>query len=242
MTRLALRSLWSRRLRTTLTIVAILLGVAMISGTYVLTDQIHHAFNDIFRTAYQKTSVTITPKVRFGQASDASGARITMPASLLARVREVPGVRYADGSAQAFTAVFIGGKLVKSNGAPTFIQSNSDPRFETGSWLAGGVPVKSGEAAVTSGFAARHHLAVGDAMAIVTDRGLETLRIAGIYRWPAEASLGGTIMIDAPLADVQRWFGLDGRLSSIDVAAAPGVTRRPSCATGSERRCRRRSR
>jgi len=51
MTRLALRSLLSRRLRTTLTIVAILLGVAMISGTYVLTDQITNGFNTIFNTA-----------------------------------------------------------------------------------------------------------------------------------------------------------------------------------------------
>ena len=48
-----------------LTVVAILLGVAMISGTYVLTDQIQHAFNDIFKTAYQKTSVVVTPKSSF---------------------------------------------------------------------------------------------------------------------------------------------------------------------------------
>ncbi len=224
MTRLALRSLLSRRLRTALTIIAILLGVAMISGTYVLTDQIHNAFNDIFKTAYQKTSVAITPKVPFGRASDASGAQTTMPAAILTRVRQVPGVQLADGSAQAFTAVFIGGKLIKSNGAPTFIQSNDNPRFETGSWIAGGVPTKTGDVAVTSGFAGKHHLALGDTLGVVTHSGLKTLRIAGIYRWPAEASLGGTIMVDAPLADVQRWFGLDGRLSSISVAAAPGVS------------------
>jgi len=224
MIRIALRSLMGRRLRTTLTVVAILLGVAMISGTYVLTDQIHNAFGDIFSTAYAKTPVVITPKLPFGQSGDASGAQITMPSSTLARVRHVPGVRYADGTAQAFTAVLVGGKLVKSNGAPTFIQSSGDPRFETGSWLAGGVPRASGEAAVTSGFAAKHHLSLGDPIAIVTRSGLKTLRIAGIYRWPAEASLGGTIMVDAPLSDVQRWFGLDGRLSSIDVAAAPGLS------------------
>ena len=223
MIRIALRSLLGRRLRTALTVVAILLGVAMISGTYVLTDQIHNAFNDIFSTAYSKTPVVITPKMSFGQASDASGAQITMPASTLARVRKVPGVRYADGTAQAFTAVFVGGKQVKSNGAPTFIQSNGDPRFETGSWLAGGVPRATGDVAVTSGFATKHHLAVGDHIAIVTRSGLKAVRIAGIYRWPAEASLGGTIMVDAPLADVQRWFGLGDRLSSIDVAATPGL-------------------
>ena len=223
MTRLALRSLLNRRLRTALTIIAILLGVAMISGTFVLTDQIHNAFNQIFRTAYQKTSVVVTPKVPFGRASDA-GAADAMPASILARVRDVPGVQAADGSAQAFTAVFVGGRHISSGGAPTFIQSSGDPRFDTGSWLAGGAPTRTGEVAVTGMFAAKHHLALGDDIGIVTRSGLRRLRIAGIYRWPAEASLGGTIMVDAPLGDVQRWFGLEGRLSSIDVAAAPGVS------------------
>jgi len=223
MTRLALRSLLGRRLRTALTILAILLGVAMISGTFVLTDQIHNAFNQIFGTAYQKTSVVVTPRTPFGQASD-PGASDTLPASTLARVRAVPGVQLADGSAQAMTAVFIDGKQIGSGGAPTFIQSNDDPRFDTGSWLSGGAPVHTGEVAVTSMFAARHHLALGDAISVATRSGLRTLRITGIYRWPAEASLGGTIMLDAPLRDVQRWFGLQDRLSSIDVAAAPGVS------------------
>jgi putative ABC transport system permease protein len=224
MTRLALRSLLSRPLRTALTIIAILLGVAMITGTYVLTDQIQNAFNDIFRTAYQKTSVVVSPKSAFGESHDASGGASSMSDSVLTRVRRVRGVAAADGTAQAFTAVFVRGKQVKSNGAPTFIQSNGDPRFETGSWIAGGAPSQTGEVAITSGFAAKHHLGIGDAIGVVTQRGLQTLRVSGVYKWPAEESMGGTIMVDAPLADVQRWFGLRGKLTAINVAADPGVT------------------
>ena len=224
MTRLALRSLLSRRLRTSLTIVAILLGVAMISGTYVLTDQITNGFNAIFNTAYQKTSVVVSPKATFGQSSDASGTAASLPSSTLAAVRAVPGVELADGSVQATTAVFVRGQQVRSNGAPTFVQSNGSPRFETGSWIAGGVPTGTDEVALTSLFAAKEHLGLGDTIQIVTQRGLQRLTVAGIYRWPAEASLGGTIMVDAPLADVQSWFGLEGRLSSVNVAAAPGVS------------------
>ena len=224
MTRLALRSLLSRRLRTSLTIVAILLGVAMISGTYVLGDQITNGFNAIFNTAYQKTSVVVSPKATFGQSGDASGTAASLPSSTLAAVRAVPGVELADGSVQATTAVFVRGKQVKSNGAPTFVQSNGSPRFETGSWVVGGVPAGADEVALTSRFATREHLGLGDTIQIVTQRGLRRLTVAGIYSWPAEASLGGTIMVDAPLVDVQSWFGLDGRLSSINVAAAPGVS------------------
>ena len=224
MMRLALRGLRDRPLRTGLTVVAILLGVAMISGTFVLTDQINRAFDEIFGTAYQKTSVVITPRLRFGSGSDASGAENSLPATLLARVRRVPGVRVAEGSAQAFTAVFVRGKLVSSGGAPTFIQSNGDPRLETGTWQSGRAPARTGEVAVTSLFAARHGVTTGATIGVATRAGLRALRVTGIYRWPAEDSLGGTIMIDAPLADVQRWFGLDGRLSGIEVGAAPGVS------------------
>ena len=48
MTRFAIRGLLSRKLRTALTALAIVLGVAMISGTYVLTDSIDQAFDRIF--------------------------------------------------------------------------------------------------------------------------------------------------------------------------------------------------
>ena len=48
MIRVALRGLLGRKLRATLTAVAIVLGVAMVSGTYVLTDSIDRAFDNIF--------------------------------------------------------------------------------------------------------------------------------------------------------------------------------------------------
>ena len=47
---LARRGMAQRRLRSALTAIAVLLGVSMISGTYVLTDQIHDSFEDILRT------------------------------------------------------------------------------------------------------------------------------------------------------------------------------------------------
>ena len=48
MIRVALAGLLGRKLRTALTAIAIVLGVAMVSGTFVLTDSIDKAFNSIF--------------------------------------------------------------------------------------------------------------------------------------------------------------------------------------------------
>ena len=53
MIRVALRGLLGRKLRTILTAIAIVLGVAMVSGTFVLTDSIDKAFNSIFTDVAQ---------------------------------------------------------------------------------------------------------------------------------------------------------------------------------------------
>jgi len=57
MTRIALKDLFGRKLRLLLTSLAIVMGVAMVSGTYVLTDSINAAFTSIFQTADRKSVV-----------------------------------------------------------------------------------------------------------------------------------------------------------------------------------------
>ena len=70
MTAVALRGLAGRKLRAALTALAIVLGVAMISGTYVLTDTIDKAFSNIFTTIYEDTDAVITGKSAFGDEND----------------------------------------------------------------------------------------------------------------------------------------------------------------------------
>ena len=53
MVTVALKGLAGRKVRASLTAIAIVLGVAMISGTYVLTDPITSGFNTIFEKSYQ---------------------------------------------------------------------------------------------------------------------------------------------------------------------------------------------
>ena len=60
MIRAELRGLLGRKLRTILTAVAIILGVAMVSGTFVLTDSIDKAINSIFTDSRQGSDAVIT--------------------------------------------------------------------------------------------------------------------------------------------------------------------------------------
>ncbi|MGZ4381265.1 MAG: hypothetical protein ACXVZ3_07585, partial [Gaiellaceae bacterium] len=65
MIKVALRSLMGRKLRFALTAFAIVLGVAMVTGTYMLTDSINRAFGGIFTEIYRGTDATITGKAAF---------------------------------------------------------------------------------------------------------------------------------------------------------------------------------
>jgi len=65
MLRIALRSLGSRKLRSALTALAIVLGTAMIAGTFVLTDQVTGAFDEIFEKANKGVDVVLSRKEAF---------------------------------------------------------------------------------------------------------------------------------------------------------------------------------
>ena len=58
----ALRGMAGRKLRAVLTAFAIVLGVAMMSGAYVLTDTIDKAFDTIFVESYAGTDAVVTGK------------------------------------------------------------------------------------------------------------------------------------------------------------------------------------
>ena len=65
MLRVALKGLLGRKLRAALTAVAIVLGVAMMSGTFVLTDTIKAAFTSIFEVSYKNADVIVSGKTAF---------------------------------------------------------------------------------------------------------------------------------------------------------------------------------
>ena len=67
---LVLRGLVQRKLRVLLTAIAIALGVALMAGTYILTDTINHTFSEVFGSAYANKAVVVTK----GKRSDGVAA------------------------------------------------------------------------------------------------------------------------------------------------------------------------
>jgi putative ABC transport system permease protein len=105
----ALKGLLGRKTRAALTAVAIVLGIAMVSGTYVLTDTIKAGFSGLFTTVYQNADAVISGKSAIGTSQDNNtpGLAPSFPESLLARVRALPDVADAGGNV-AYPTLLVG--------------------------------------------------------------------------------------------------------------------------------------
>ena len=226
MTRVALKGLWGRKLRTVLTAVAIVLGVALVAGTLVLTDSIQKAFDNIFTDSRQGSSVVISGKSAFN-LSDGSGATAPpLQASLLQTVQSQPNVAEAEGSVSG-EAQIIGsnGKAIVYGGAPNlgFSIANGASRFNPltlveGAWPHGDQVVIDGSTADKEGFK------VGDTVGVQGRGPVEQLHISGIVKFGSVSTIGGATLAGFDLPTAQRIFDMQGKLDEIAVAAKPGVS------------------
>ena len=117
MTKVALRGLLSRKLRSVLTGFAVVIGVAFVVGTLVFTDTIDESFKNLFERTSQGVDVSV--EARQAVKSDFS-VPPTMPADTLEKVKAVPGVEKAEGGVSSDgTLVDRKGKAITSNGPPT---------------------------------------------------------------------------------------------------------------------------
>ena len=222
MSRFVLRGLLTRKLRTALTSIAILLGVAMIAGTFVITDQISRAFNDIFEQANKGTDVILSHKVSFTTDNGQPGP---LPESMIARVRGVPGVAKAAGQIQAEGGLVVRGKYASSTGgAPNIVFSATPKPFNTSTLVRGHWPASEGEVAVNSKFADDQHLKLGQRLGLTTQTGVVPVHLAGVFDFGNVSSIGGATLIVTTFADAQSWYDREGKTSIILVSARHGVS------------------
>src|SRR5437764_768021 len=73
----SLKGMAGRKLRTVLTALAVVLGVALIAGTYILTDTINHQFDQIFAQGPAQP-YTVVGIAKFGKLSGLAGAAIAV--------------------------------------------------------------------------------------------------------------------------------------------------------------------
>jgi len=220
---LVLRGFLGRKLRVLLTAVAIALGVALMAGTYILTDTINNSFAGIFKTANRGHDVVIVPAQRLGSTVRSQVSPLTE--GMLAQVRAVPGVAVASGGIfNLGTFLDVHGKRLTSGGAPAFVASEVPARFESFSPIAGHFPAGADEVAIDQATAERSGLKVGEQLLIAASAPAKRYAIVGIVKFAGSQSFGGAGAAILTLAEAQRMVGEQGRYDQLDVAATPGMT------------------
>ena len=220
----ALRGLLGRKLRTILTAVAIVLGVAMVSGTFVLTDSIDKAFNLIFTDVRKGSDAVVTGKA--ATSTNSGSTAPTLQASLLDQVRALPDVAAAEGNVGG-SAHLIGhnGKSIVFGGAPNlgFSISNGASRFNPLSLVQGTWP-HGNEVVIDRQTADKKHFAVGQMIGVQAEGPVTQLRISGLVKFGTSSlQIGGATLAGFDVATAQRLFDKPGQFDEIDIAAKPGV-------------------
>ena len=228
MLRFALKGLAGRKFRASLTALAIVVGVAMISGTYVLTDTINNGFNNIFQVSYKNADVVISGKAAFETGGNQNAVQPpTFPESLLTKVRALPDVAQAAGSVTADNVKLIGknGKVISTGGAPA-LGFSVDPRYQlfnptqltTGNW-----PTGPNQVAIDTGTASKQGFKVGDTIGVQAVGPAQHLQITGVAKLSGVSSIGGATFALFSQPTAQRLFDKVGQLDFIRIQSKSGV-------------------
>jgi putative ABC transport system permease protein len=230
MRRVALKGIWWRRGRAVLTAFAVVLGVAMVSGTFILTDTINKAFDTIFQDSYSKTSAVISGRE---VVKDAASGNATVPASLLQRVRANAAVAQASGAIFNLSGISDQTKLIGKDRKPLGTSNNGqfgfgfnpgDERFNPMSLTAGRWASGRGQVVIDKGTAKDNGYAVGDRIGVAADGPIRQYRITGIARYGTVNSVGGATIAVFDVPTAQALLGKRGQYDTIFVAARDGVS------------------
>lgn len=222
MNAVTLRGLLGRKLRTVLTMIAIVLGVSMVAGTFVLTDTVNQSFDKIFSTTNATTDAIVQGK---SPVNTAFNQPPPLPASLLTLVKNTPGVKAAEGQISG-TAQLVskdGTSIGSAGGAPSLLFSMSIPPFAQSHVVLGRSP-HGKELVVDKDTFKRHKLRIGQSIGVVGVQRLQEFTLVGVIKFGNVGSIGGATLIGMDLAHAQQITGRVGEYDQIRVAGSPGIS------------------
>ncbi|WP_406455788.1 ABC transporter permease [Streptomyces sp. NBC_01622] len=223
MFRTALRNVLAHKARLLMTVLAVMLGVAFVSGTLVFTNTISNAFQNSSAKGFDQVDVAVQAKHQDSEG-DAVGKTPELTQAMLDTSAKVPGAASATGVVNGFTAIadkkgkLIGGGFQSEGGN---YWGDKDARYPLKS---GAAPHGSGEVAIDSETAKRAGYKVGDTVRISVDGPVLTPRITGIFTTDdGNVAAGGSLAL-FDTATAQKLFGKAGTYDEIDVKAAAGTS------------------
>ncbi|MER7773292.1 ABC transporter permease [Kitasatospora sp. NPDC096140] len=233
---MAVRNALVHKARLAMTVFAVCLGVAFVSGTLVFADSTVAAHRAAASRDFADIAVTVTAR-EAGPGAAAGQQPGVLDDPLARTLADVPGVAAvrptADGSAVLNAAdgtpLRVGARW--ANQAAAYVPRTNGTNGTSGTdgtdgrypLVAGRGPKDGGEIAVDRGTAAAGRLKLGEPVTLATDGPAMTKRLVGIVTTDdTRVTAGGTLVL-FDRATAQQLFAAPGHYTGIDLAAAPGT-------------------
>jgi putative ABC transport system permease protein len=227
MVRTALRNLLAHRVRLFTTGLAVMLGVAFIAGTLVLTDTVTNTFDHLFADAFSGTDAMVRAEASFDDPNGFGEVRGRVDASLLDEVAGIDGVRVASGDVWGFAQVVDrDGEPIGNPGAGAPTIGTNWPEGDLNTWTLteGDPPRGDHDVVLDKGVADKAGYAVGDRATVLVQGAPLDVTVTGIARIGGADSPGGATFAMFTTRAAQLHVGEVDRFDSISVAAEDGVS------------------
>jgi putative ABC transport system permease protein len=224
MTRVALRGIRSHLGRFILSILAVLLGVSFVAGTFSLRSMMASTFDDIVESG--TNADTYVQGAELISAADAGmegfASYAPLPLDLEDQIREVDGVAGVVPSVQG-SIVLVGkdGTAVMSTGPPSFALGLHPD--ETALTIADGrAPEGPDEIGLETAALERSGLAIGDTTTVVIGDELREVEVVGEIGF--DAGMAGAIMVALDMETATAAYAPTGTTTLFSVYAEDGVS------------------
>jgi putative ABC transport system permease protein len=211
MLKVSLRNLLVNKLRLLLTIAAVTVGVTFVSGTFVLSDTMVKAFDELYTGLTSGTDVVVKSEPAYDADITTTGGQVRpLDEDVVAKVRRVPGVAVAEGSVFGFALVLDKhGDPIQPGGAPTIGTSLTADRELAGAanFREGHMPSGAGEVALDARTATKAGFELGDPVDVVLQDGRRTFTLVAIIGFGETDSLLGATLAGFDLPTAQQVLG-----------------------------------
>ncbi len=223
MGRIGLRAVTSHAARFVMSVLAVALGVAFVTGTFALRHMLSSTFDEIVNAsatadAYVRMPASTSPTDLTSAGAVGGG----VPLSSLGAVRATDGVRLANADIQGpVTLVGADGTAVRSTQAPSFALPfhAEDPSFRH---IEGRAPANASEVMLESHTLTSSGLHVGDRTHLVVLGKATEVTVVGEADFSAPMAGATIVLLDE--ATMRADFAPTGSVTSFSVYALPGVS------------------
>ncbi|MCP4087602.1 MAG: FtsX-like permease family protein [Actinomycetia bacterium] len=211
--------------RLTLTLICIFVGVAFMSGSFILADSLRSIFGGISAAAFQGVDAQVRaeePEIQSNQEN-----LIRFDGSVVGQISDLPEVEYAEGGLFALEQAYSlldDGEVNRPQGPPVFTGSWGGPSLVSAFRVLDGDPPTGQQVALDKAQVKAGGYEVGDTITMSLPTGEpEQFELSGIIQFGDDVT-GGAYFILYDLPTAQRVLGAEGLVDSIAVNSAAGVS------------------